>query len=523
MKTVASNDSRNADVATGGTPVPAAAADPPPHADAPAAPKDGPPGVTQPQPPAAAPPWQRYRRWLLAAGAVAALVVAGYFLVPWLRTVLNTVSTDDAYVNGHVTFVAPRVNGQVVRVLVDDNQRVKKGDVLVQLDKEPYRVTVAQKQAALDVAQAKLAQTRAAVRATVATTKALRFKLQNAIEQVRSQVQELQADVATLKQYEANLGIAKAEYERVLRLWQNGQAASREELDTRRAALLAAEALVRTGRENISKVRAALDLPLEPPAGKDLGYVPPDLAQNHSSVRAALSQMVESAAQLGVELPPDIETPAQLLERYHIDPPDERWLGDFVRKLTEDAPAIQVARADVEQARHDLAQAQLDLQYCDIVSEIDGVVTSRNVNPGNDVQQGQSLMAVRSLTEIWIDANFKETQLADLRLGQRVRCEVDMYGSRKEFEGRITGFTMGTGQTLALLPPQNATGNFVKIVQRLPVRIELTDYDPAKDPLFVGLSVTPYVYYKEPLTGPHAGEFLQPPAPLPTGPTTPQP
>ena len=110
------------------------------------------------------------------------------------------------------------------------------------------------------------------------------------------------------------------------------------------------------------------------------------------------------------------------------------------------------------------------------------MVTSRNVNPGNNVQVGQSLMAVRSLTEIWIDANFKETQLADLRIGQRVRCEVDMYGSRREFEGRITGFTMGTGQTLALLPPQNATGNFVKIVQRLPVRIELTDYDPDKAP-----------------------------------------
>ena len=109
------------------------------------------------------------------------------------------------------------------------------------------------------------------------------------------------------------------------------------------------------------------------------------------------------------------------------------------------------------------------------------------------------------------------TQLADLRIGQRVRCEADMYGSRREFEGRITGFTMGTGQTLSLLPAQNATGNFVKIVQRLPVRVELTDYDPGKAPLFVGLSVTPYVYYKEPPTGPHAGEILQPLAALPTG------
>jgi membrane fusion protein (multidrug efflux system) len=121
-------------------------------------------------------------------------------------------------------------------------------------------------------------------------------------------------------------------------------------------------------------------------------------------------------------------------------------------------------------------------------------------------------MAVRSLTEIWVDANFKETQLADLRIGQRVKIEVDMYGSAREYEGRITGFTMGTGQTLALLPPQNATGNFVKIVQRLPVKIELNDYDPDKAPLFVGLSATPYVYFREPLIGddPGKGKSLQP-------------
>ncbi len=165
----------------------------------------------------------------------------------------------------------------------------------------------------------------------------------------------------------------------------------------------------------------------------------------------------------------------------------------------------------------------MNLRYCDIVSDIDGQVTSRNVNPGNYVQIGQGLMAVRSLTEIWIDANFKETQLADQRIGQRVRCEVDMYGRRREFEGRITGFTMGTGTTLSLLPPQNATGNFVKIVQRLPVRIELTDYDPEKSPLFIGLSVVPYVYVKEPPTGPHAGEILQPFATLPQGPVDPKP
>ena len=151
------------------------------------------------------------------------------------------------------------------------------------------------------------------------------------------------------------------------------------------------------------------------------------------------------------------------------------------------------------------------------------MVTGRNVNPGDNVQPAQNLMAVRSLTEIWIDANFKETQLADPRIGQRVLCDVDMYGGRKSFEGRIAGFTMGTGETLSLLPPENATGNYVKIVQRLPVRVELTNYNPDESPLFVGLSVTPYVYYKEPPTGPHAGDVLQPLANLPTAPTEPKP
>ena len=144
-----------------------------------------------------------------------------------------------------------------------------------------------------------------------------------------------------------------------------------------------------------------------------------------------------------------------------------------------------------------------------IVAEIDGVVTRRNVNPGNNVQVGQSLMAIRSLRDIWVDANFKETQLRDLRIGQRVELEVDMYGGKQRFEGRISGFTNGTGSTLSLLPAQNATGNFVKVVQRLPVRIDVVNYDPDKVPLFVGLSVTPSVDLRTAPTGPNAGNFLQ--------------
>ena len=192
--------------------------------------------------------------------------------------------------------------------------------------------------------------------------------------------------------------------------------------------------------------------------------------------------------------------------------------GDIDRtfaRLTAEAPAVKQAEAKLEAAKRDLDQAELNLRYCDIVAEIDGVVTRRNVNPGNNVQAGQSLMAIRSLNEIWVDANFKETQLRDLRIGQPVDLYVDMYGGRQVFKGRVSGFTMGTGSTLALLPAENATGNFVKVVQRLPVRIELEGYDPDKKPLFIGTSVVPYVYINKPPTGPDAGKFLQACVPRP--------
>jgi membrane fusion protein (multidrug efflux system) len=274
--------------------------------------------------------------------------------------------------------------------------------------------------------------------------------------------------------------------------------------------------------QQVYAIRANLGLPAEPPKGQELTDVPDDLDQNYSAVREALGVLIQSATPLGYFPTSWNATPKETIAAFYKQDPEGN-LDRIYAHLIPQAPAIKQSEAKLLQARRDLDQAELNLRYCEVVSEIDGVVTRRNINPGNNVQAGQSLMAVRSLTEIWIDANFKETQLADLRIGQRVRCEVDMYGSRREFEGRITGFTMGTGETLALLPPQNATGNFVKIVQRLPVRIELTNYDPDKDTLFVGLSVEPYVYYKQPPEGPNAGARLQPFAPLPKGPTEPQP
>ena len=471
-------------------------------------------------PPAAGAPSHRRRRWLLWAGAAAALAVAGYLLVPAVETALNTVSTDDAYVNGYVTLVAPRVPGQVARVLVHDNYRVKKGDLLVQLDKEPYQVQVDIKKAALVAAEADVTAARAQVRGILAQAGSQRWKLQKSIEGVDDSVALLRARVAALQSKEASFDRARADLLRARGLFSRN-ALSREDFDQRLEAERTAEAAVKQALQEVYEARVALGLRPRPEKG-ELTDVPADLNQTFSGVRQALSELVQSMTQVGLPLGSFSQTPQQALDEF-IRRDKEGNIERIAERLVPEAPAVRQAAAKLLQARRDLAQAELNLHYCDIVSEIDGVVTSRNVNPGNNVLPGQALMAVRSLTEIWIDANFKETQLADLRIGQRVRCEVDMYGGRREFEGRITGFTMGTGQTLSLLPPQNATGNYVKIVQRLPVRIELTDYDPDKAPLFVGLSVVPYVYYKERPTGPHAGAVLQPLAPRPTGPTDPTP
>jgi membrane fusion protein (multidrug efflux system) len=450
-------------------------------------------------------------------GVVAGLAIGGYFLRPALETALNTISTDDAYVNGHVTLVAPRVSGQVSRVLVDDNYRVKKGALLVQLDKEPFEDQVAVKQAAMAAAEADLVAARAQARGLASQVRANRFQLDRAIEDVHTQVANLQANIATSKSRQATLELAQQNLKRGEELLPSG-GISKEELDQRRASVKVAEASLDQALQAVYATRVGLGLPAQPPKGHDLADVPDDLDQNFSAVRQALGQLIQSVALLGFVPPAWNLTPNQAKEIFYKQDPEGN-LDRIFSNLIPRAPAVQQAESKRNQARRDLELAQLDVRYCDVTSEIDGVVTRRNVNPGNHVQTGQNVMAVRSLTEIWIDANFKETQLAELRIGQRVRCEVDMYGRLREYEGRITGFTMGTGQTLALLPPQNATGNFVKIVQRLPVRIELSEYDPEKATLFVGLSVVPYVYYKEAPTGPNAGKFLQPVYPLPPGPT----
>src|SRR6516225_7423895 len=445
----------------------------------------------------------RSRRTLIVVGVLLLVFV----IIPRVFHAWRTVSTDDAYVNSYVTFVAPRVSGQVARVLVDDNYRVKKGDVLVELDPEPFQVQVAIKQAAVDTAQANLVFANANVRGLIAQARSQRFKLSRAIEDVDNQIALIRARVATWEQSKATLVLAQAEFDRAERLLAT-KVVSAEEYDQRHEALDIAKAQVTQSLENILQARVALGLPAKPPEGSGLADVPPDLDQTFSSVREALAELIQSVAPLGIVASSYDLTPKQTLEEFYRRDPAGN-IDRIYAEIIKNAPALKKAKTSLLQAQRDLDQAKLDLRYCTIIAEIDGVITRRNVNPGNNVQLGQTLMAIRSLRDIWVDANFKETQLRNLRIGQRVDLDVDMYGRKHTFEGRISGFTFGTGSTLALLPAQNATGNFVKVVQRLPVRIDVMNYDPDKLPLFVGLSVTPTVDLRTAPAGPNAGKFLQ--------------
>ena len=448
------------------------------------------------------------RKMLLGAAGVVILVAALWFGIPSVQTALNTVSTDDAYVNGYVTFVAARVPGQVSRVLVDDNNRVHKGELLVELDKEPFQIAVAIKKAAVDTATADLQVAKANVRGVEAEAMSRRRALEHAMENVDDQVALLRARVAGVDKSKAELALAQIDFDRAAKLVATNDT-PRAEYDRRQAALLAARADVVAALADVRQIRASLGLSPQRDDG-DLGQVPPDIDQTFSSVLQAQAAMIQSAAQLGVIHSFD-EGPRHMVEAFE----KEGDVNSTFDRLAANAPDVKQAEAKLEVAKRDLDQAELDLRYCDVVAEIDGVITRRNVNPGNNVQVGQSLMAIRSLDEIWVDANFKETQLGDLRIGQPVDLYVDMYGDRRVFKGRISGFTEGTGSTLALLPAQNATGNFIKVVQRLPVRIDLENYDPDKSPLFIGTSVVPYVYFNKPPTGPDAGKFLQASAPEP--------
>jgi membrane fusion protein (multidrug efflux system) len=246
-----------------------------------------------------APKSTRKRMLLVGVVGVAVLAALVVFGIPWVENMLNTVSTDDAYVNGHVTFVAPRVGGQISRVLVDDNNRVHKGDLLAELDKEPYQVAVSEKQAAVDTAKADLQAATAAARGIEAQAMSQRWDLQHAVEGVDGEVALLHARVAAIAKSKAALVLAQIEFDRARQLVPRGDT-PQEVLDQRQAELTTSGAELAQTLAEVYQIRVSLGLPAQPGGSGDLGQVPPDLDETFSSVLQAQAQLIQSAAQLGV-------------------------------------------------------------------------------------------------------------------------------------------------------------------------------------------------------------------------------
>jgi len=352
---------------------------------------------------------------------VAGLAAAAVFYV----VTRGRESTDDAQIETHVSNVAPRVAGQVVRVIACESQVVAAGDVLVELDDRDYAVKVRAAQADLSAAQATLEATEKQLAVTGATVEANLKQAQGGVTQagaseatVDAGIEQAQADVAVA---DSRLALAKLDLERSEKLFADG-AVARAELDARKAAHEQAAASVAQARARLRAARLGV-------------------RNSHGNTEMARGRLVGASA-----------GPAQL---------------EAMRAQ------VGVSRARVEQAKAALEQAELNRSFTRITAPVAGIVSHRTVEVGQFVSPDRPLMAIVPLDDPWVVANFKEDQVAHLRVGQPARVEVDAYSARS-FAGRVDGIGGATGSRFSLLPADNTSGNFTKVVQRIPVVIRFT-------------------------------------------------
>jgi membrane fusion protein (multidrug efflux system) len=406
-------------------------------------------------------------RLVALAGHRNARVAAGLALIAivgmsaWLWATAGYESTDDAQVDGHVAQIAARVGGTVRLVVVNDNQRVEAGAVLVDIDPRDFQVAVDKARAELADAEASALAARTNVPITSTTTTSTVSTAQGAVDQALS-------------------GVAGAEKE---------IEAARARLVTAQAKQREAEANATKTARDVERLRGLLAKDEVSQQQFDAAVAAADAARASSD--SARSQVAE--AEHGIPIAESRLLQAQATgQRARAE---LRSAGTGPEQVAAVRARAQSADARVQQAHAVLEQSELNLQYTTVRAPIKGVVSRKSVELGQVIQAGQPLMTVIPLDDVWITANFKETQLTNMRPGQRARVVVDAYGGRA-YTGRVDSVAAATGARFSLLPPENATGNFVKVVQRVPVKLIL---DPGQDPeqlLRPGLSVTPTVYFK---------------------------
>ncbi|HZP22554.1 MAG TPA: HlyD family secretion protein [Terriglobales bacterium] len=376
--------------------------------------------------------------------AIVAVVLVGWF---WWES-RHWEDTDDAQVDGHIYPVSARVNGHVIKVNYDDGDFVKKGDVLVVVDPTDYQVALERARADYADAQAQADAARYGVPvssvgslAQIRSASADMASAQASVAAAQKQAEAAQADVIQAQADALKLNTDVERYRQLL----DKREISQQQFDAATAAATAANATVQSRQAAVLAAQA--------------------------QIRVAQSRIEQANSELrNAQVTPKMVAATQA--------------------------KAQSADAQAQRSKAALDQAQLNLSYTTIVAPVDGVVGKRSVQVGSNVAIGQDLMAVVPLNDVWVTANFKETQLAYMRPGQYVKVKVDTYGG-KTWDAHVTDVGGATGARFSLLPPENATGNYVKVVQRIPVRIDFDGHgkpDFNKDGrLRPGMSVEPDV------------------------------
>ncbi|WP_293125741.1 HlyD family secretion protein [Microcoleus sp. bin38.metabat.b11b12b14.051] len=456
---------------------------------------------------------------ILAALGIGAIAAAGNFGYHYWQYASIHQETENATVAGHIHQVSSRINGTVGEVLVEDNQQVKPGQLLIKLDPRDYQVKLQQSQAALEnarrqaeaasanialasqtsqgktaqaqgdigtanagistaqaaireaqqgvpAAEAAVAQAEAGVPAAIAKV----AQAEAGIPQAQAKVTEAEAGIAAaqaqLVQAQANLVKTQADYQRYQSLQQEG-AIARQQLDASKAAYEVAMGQTTAAQQGIAQARARLAQAKEGVTAAEAA-----VAQAREGVKQAEAQVAQAkvgiaSAQAKVAVAQEgISTAEAKLAASKGGLQQAQATGEQTKVSRSQYDAAKAAIAQSEAAVKD---AQLQLSYANITAPAAGQIGRKSVEVGQRVQSGTPLMAIVS-NDLWVVANFKETQLANMKPGQKVEIKLDAFGSRK-FEGRLDSFSPASGAQFSLLPPDNATGNFTKVVQRIPVKV----------------------------------------------------
>lgn len=396
-------------------------------------------------------------KWFLI---VAIVLVLGAVAGLW-RYYSARESTDDAEIDGHIIPISPRVGGTVVAVNVKDNQYVESGTVLIQIDPTDFKVALEKAQADWAEAQAMAQAAGASVPITSTTT--------------GSELSSAQANVQS-----ATAGVAAAE----------------KEIDVAKAKLNSAQAKLHEAEADETKSTQDLERMKQLVAKDEISQ-----QQYDASVAAAAEAKaaVESQRAGVAEAEQNIQVTESRVAQAHAGAEQAQAAARSAQTAPQQVAVIRdraaSAQARVLQAKAMVDQAQLNLQYTTVKALVSGVVSKKSVEAGQLVQAGEPLLAIVPLEDIWVTANFKETQLKDMRPGQRATISVDAFGSHT-FKAHIESIAAATGAKFSLLPPENASGNYVKVVQRVPVKIVLEKGEDPDHLLRPGMSVYPTVYLK---------------------------